>query len=89
MPHFPRPLREVGLSTLANYAQQMKAPAEDVAAYTIAAGALNVAANSLSALGQSAISAARNPAVLLGAVDLALAYGVGKEAAAAYQGKCH
>jgi RHS repeat-associated protein len=73
----------------ANAAQQMGAPAQDVAAYTIAAGALNVAASNLTALGQSAISAARNPAVLLGAADLALAYGVGKEAVAASQGKCH
>jgi RHS repeat-associated protein len=78
-----------GLYSLANYAQQMKAPAEDIAPYIIAAGGLNVAASSLSALGQSAISAARNPAVLLGAADLALAYGVGKEAVAAYQSKCH
>lgn len=76
------------LYTMANYAQQMQAPAEDVAAYTIAAGTLSAAATGVAQGGQAVVAAASNPATLLGAADLALAYGVGKEAVAAYQGKC-
>jgi len=78
-----------GLYSMANYAQQMKAPAGDVGMFTTAAAALNVAATHLGTLGQAALSAARNPYVLLGSVDAALAYGVGKEAVAAYRGECH
>jgi hypothetical protein len=72
----------------ANAAQQMGGPAQDVAAFTIAAGAVTGAASSLSALGQSALSVAKNPYVLLGAADAALLYGVVNEGIAAYRGQC-
>ena len=65
------------------------APAGDVGMFTAAAAALNIAATHLGTLGQAALSAAKNPYVLLGSVDAALAYGVGKEAVAAYRGECH
>jgi hypothetical protein len=77
-----------GLYNMANYAQQMKAPAEDVAIFTAAAGAVSVAATNISALGRSALAAARNPYVLGVAADTALLYGVIKEGQAAYGGKC-
>jgi RHS repeat-associated protein len=77
-----------GMYAMANYAAQMKAPAGDVALFTAGAAAMNTAATNLSVLGQSAVSAAKNPYVLFGAIDTALAYGVGKEAVAAYKGKC-
>jgi hypothetical protein len=77
-----------GMYAMANYAAQVKAPAGDVALFTAGAAAMNTAATNLSVLGQSAVSAAKNPYVLFGAIDTALAYGVGKEAVAAYKGKC-
>jgi hypothetical protein len=57
------------------------------------AGAVSAATAFLYTQGRAAVtavaSAARNPYVLLGTFDAALAYGVGNEAVAAYQGKCH
>ena len=46
------------------------------------------AASNLSALGESALSVAKNPYVLLGAADAALLYGVVNEGIAAYRGQC-
>jgi RHS repeat-associated protein len=71
-----------------NAAQQMGAPAQDVAAYTIAAGAVGSIASGVSTLGQSALSALRNPYALAFAVEGVAAYGVYKEGVAAYRGQC-
>jgi hypothetical protein len=76
------------LYTMANYVQQMRGSAQDVAAYTIAAGAVGGAASGLSAVGESALALARSPYVLLGALDAGLLYGVVKEGIAAYRGQC-
>ncbi|MFZ0730958.1 MAG: hypothetical protein WAM79_01415 [Candidatus Sulfotelmatobacter sp.] len=72
----------------ANAAQQMGGSAQDIAAYTIAAGAVGSVAPGVSTVGQSALSAARNPYVLFGAADAALLYGVVREGVAAYRGQC-
>jgi len=76
-----------GLNTMANYAQQMRAPTEDVAMFTTAAAALNVAASQVSAWGATAL--AKLPTGLLATGDVVLGYGVYKEAQAALSGKCH
>lgn len=76
------------LYTMANYVQQMGGSPQDVAAYTIAAGAVGGAASNLSAIGESALAVAKNPYVLLGTADAALLYGVVKEGMAAYHGQC-
>ena len=56
-------------------------------------GAISATATFLAAQGQRAVSAVasagRNPYVALTVVDAALLWGVGNEAVAAYQGKCH
>jgi RHS repeat-associated protein len=56
-------------------------------------GAISAAGTFLATQGQAAVSAlanlAKNPAVLGVTADAALAWGVGNEAVAAYQGKCH
>jgi RHS repeat-associated protein len=56
-------------------------------------GAVSATATFLAAQGQRAVSAvasaARNPYVALTVADAALLWGVGNEAVAAYQGKCH
>ena len=56
-------------------------------------GAISATATFLATQGQAAVTAvanaATNPAVALGTADLALAWGVGNEAVAAYQGTCH
>jgi RHS repeat-associated protein len=56
-------------------------------------GAISAGATFLASQGQVAVSgiasAAKNPAVVLGIADAALAYGIINEATAAYQGKCH
>jgi hypothetical protein len=61
-------------------------------AYTIAAGAVTSAASGLSALGQTALSAARslyaNPYALAFAAEATAAYGVYREGVAAYRGQC-
>jgi hypothetical protein len=67
--------------------QQMKAAPEDVAAYTIAAGAINVVASNLSAWGSAAL--AKMPTALLATGDAILGYGVYQAAKAALSGKCH
>jgi RHS repeat-associated protein len=72
----------------ANAAQQMGAPAQDVAAYTIAAGAATGAASTLSALGESALSVAKNPYAFALAAEATAAYGVYQEGVAAYRGQC-
>jgi RHS repeat-associated protein len=76
----------------ASAAQQMGAPAQDVARFTIAAGAVTSISSTLGSLGQSALTASRavyaNPYVLAGAVEAVAAYGVIQEGIAAYRGQC-
>jgi RHS repeat-associated protein len=80
------------LYTMANYVQQMGGPSEDVAAYTIAAGATAAAASGLSYLGSQALTASKavfaNPYYLAIAVEAVAGYGVIQEGIAAYRGKC-
>jgi hypothetical protein len=80
------------LYALGGYAQQMGAPAQDVVAFTVAAGAINSAASGLTALGGTALSAVRslyaNPYALAFAAEATASYGVYKEGAAAYRGQC-
>jgi hypothetical protein len=53
------------------------------------AAGVAVASQFVASQGEAALQVVRNPAVALGALDLALLWGVGNEAVAAYQGKCH